>query len=185
MKKGSDSRAKKNPRTKCAFCQRIGRGLSVFLSRGQAVPRELNRFTVLLESVAGYALLRCPDCGTLFKKYTVIDNEIIYGYVSVEIEEISEERVCELRRLEASWKRRFKRRVHARLQGLRAAFTSLEKAVIAAYISRQKEELSIYELAQLLPRRDRADLQKALDALAAKNALAISTLQGIRHYRIL
>jgi hypothetical protein len=181
----SDSRARKGVKTKCAFCLRIGSGLSVYLSRGQTVPRELDQFTVLLNSVANYNLLRCPDCGTYFKKYTVTDNEIINGYVSVEIEEITEERVRELRRLEANWKRRFSRRVHSRLESLRVDFTPLEHEVIAAYIARQQEELSIYELAQSLPREDRSELQKALDALAAKRVLKTSELQGIRHYRIL
>lgn len=185
MKRGSESRAGKGGKAKCAFCRRIGCGLSVYLSRGQDVPRELDRFTILLTSVAGYSLLRCPDCGNHFKRHMVIDNEINYDSVSVEIEEIAEERVRQLQRLEASWKRRFSRRVHARLQGLRASFTPLEKAIVAAYISRQKEGLSIHELAQTLPGEDRADLQRALDALAAKCALKTYELQGIRHYRIL
>jgi len=184
MKTRDESRVKKGGKTKCAFCKRIGCGLSAYLSRGQIVPEELDRFTVLLSSIANYALLRCPECGTCFKKHTVIDNEIIHGHVSVEIEEITEERVRELQRLETSWKRQFSRRVHARLKDLRATFTPLEKAAIAAFIALQKEELSIYELAQVRPDEDRSSLQKALDALVEKRALKSVDLQGIRHYRI-
>ena len=184
MKKGRDSRAAKGGKAKCAFCRGIGFGLSVFLSRGQIVPGELERFDIVLNSVAGYTLLRCPDCGTCFKRHTVIDNEIIYGYVSVEIEEIPAGKVRELQRLEKSWQRQFALRVDARLKQFRRTFTPREKEVVAAFITRQREALSIHELAQLLTGRERTGLQKTLDEMVEEGALKIIDLQGIRHYRI-
>lgn len=138
MKTRNERCVEKGGKTKCAFCKRIGCGLSVYLSRGQIIPEELARFPVLLSSIAHYTLLRCPECGTYFKKHTVIDNEIIHGYVSVEIEEIRRKGPGTAA-LETSWKRQFSRRVHVRLKNLRATFTPLEKAVIAAFIALQKK----------------------------------------------
>ncbi|HNX96131.1 MAG TPA: hypothetical protein PKK12_00485 [Candidatus Aminicenantes bacterium] len=174
----------KTPGRKCPFCRRIGLGLSVYLSRDQVVPEEFDRFIVRLESIARYTLLECPSCRTCFKRYTVIDNEIGTGYVSVEIEEITAERVEQLRILEKNWRRQFSRQVRARLRRFSATFTPRERALIAVFIDLHQESLSIYELVQARPHEDRSGLQRTLDGLAEKGALVRSEQQGIRHYRI-
>ena len=148
------------------------------------VPEEIGRFEILLSSPLHYFLLRCPDCGTCFKRYDVVDNEIVYGYESVEIEEVSAARVREIRRFEANEKRKFSRRLNACLRGLGAACNPQEEAVIQAFRALRMEHLSVYEVAQIHPQEDRSRLQEALESLVQKGALERLNMSGIRHYRI-
>ena len=96
---------------KCEFCQRIGLGLSVYLNRGESIPDEIFRFEVILDSYFGHSIIRCPQCHTYFKRERIIDNEIVYGFDVIEIEEISEERANELVQFENKEKKKFSREI--------------------------------------------------------------------------
>ena len=184
MKRGNRARPESAGREKCAFCRKIGCGLSVFVSRGQAVPEEIERFDILLSSPLHYSLLRCPDCGTCFKRHDVVDNEIIYGYESVEIEEVSAARVREIRRFEANENRKFSRRLNACLKGLGPTFSPQEEAVIRTFRVLRQDHLSMHDVAQLHPREDRSGIQATLESMIRRGALVKVNLSGIAHYRL-
>lgn len=153
------------------------------------MPAGFDRFETVHVSVTGHGnfpdmIVKCPACGTCFYRTRRIDNEILHNSDEVEFNEITEERVREIRRYQENEIKNFSARIDQKLAEKKITLAGSEEAVIGVFKRRMREQLSFHEIRDGLEPGVGEDVQAILDALVGKKALERFDIHTITYYSI-